>query len=214
MDERRKTMSPVSEKQYKILEFIRSFHQKRGFPPSVREIGTRFGIKSPNGVKYHLDVLEREGLLNREPGTSRGLTPTGEGSLKPQRSVPVVGRVAAGGPNLAFQEIEREVVVDPELFGENDDSLFALRIVGDSMKNAGIFEGDIAVVRRQQTADSGDIVVAMIDGDATVKRYIPQKNKIVLQPENETYKPITVQGEQLGEFSILGKVVGLLRTKI
>lgn len=205
-------MSPVSEKQTMILQFIEDFHSSRGYPPSLREIGHHFKIKSPNGVKYHLKVLEREGLISRNPKTSRGLmTP----SSSKGRKIPVVGRVAAGGPSLAYEEVEREVVLDPELFGDSTtDDLFALRVTGDSMKGAGIFEGDIAVVRRQRTANLGDVVVALMDGEATVKRYMPRNGYIVLQPENEDYAPIILKGYQLNELMILGRVVGLLRTRM
>lgn len=209
-------MSPVSERQQQILNFVHQFRSENGFPPSVREIGVHFGIKSPNGVTYHLRVLEREGLLDREPRTSRSLRPHGSAAQWKPCKVPVVGRVAAGGPNLAFEEIEREVYLDPDLFGKHEDSesLFALRVTGDSMSGVGIFEGDIAVVRRQRTANLGDIVVAMVEGEATIKRYLPRNGHVVLQPENDRYSPIVVKGYHLEQLTILGKVVGLLRTRV
>ena len=209
-------MCPISKKQQKSLEFVKQFHRQRGFPPSIREIGSHFNIKSPNGVKYHLNVLEREGLLSRQARTARGLQAKDLPEISSMQPIPVVGRVAAGGPNLAFEEIERELLVDPTVFGptEQPDSLFALRISGDSMKGVGIFEGDIAIVRKQHTASLGEIIVALLEEEATVKRYLPKNGYIVLQPENDAYDPIVLSGNKLDDFKILGKVIGLLRTKL
>ncbi len=197
----------LTERQRKILEFIRSEKEKNGFPPTFREIGKKFGIKSTNGVNTTLKALEKKGYLNRHSKLSRGIEIIGD-SFQLARRIPIVGRVAAGEPVLAEQNIEGEMTVDD--FYISGENVFALRIRGDSMKDAGIFDGDHLFVRQQPTADPGDIVVAIIGDEATVKYYYLEKDKIRLEPANENYRPIIIEKDTPG-FQIAGKVTGLLR---
>ncbi len=197
---------PLTEKQRAILEYIREQITTRGHSPTVREIGRHFGITSTNGVRTHLNALIRKGYLKKERFISRGLElvhpPAAIGR------VPLVGTVPAGEPIDAIENIEGEIALDRSFLPRGDT--FTLRVVGDSMKNAGILDGDIVIVKKQQVAQKGDIVVAVIEGEATVKRYYPQGNTVRLEPENEEFEPIIVR-KGSGEFRLAGKVVGLLR---
>jgi repressor LexA len=179
----------------------------RGIPPSMREIGVKSGISSTNGVERHLAALEALGLIVRERGKSRGISlPTGN---RPASAIPLLGRVAAGMPVLSLENREGEVMVDLSLFSlRSGNNLFALKIKGESMVNAHIMDGDTLLVRAQSTAQNGDIVVAQTDGEATVKRFFLEKDRIRLQPENSTMKPLFVER---GEFRIVGKAVGVIR---
>ncbi|MEW5993317.1 MAG: transcriptional repressor LexA [Candidatus Zixiibacteriota bacterium] len=197
---------PLTEKQRAVLEFIQEQIAGRGQPPTVREIGRRFGIRSTNGVRTHLTALIKKGYLKKERLISRGLELTR--SLAGVGRVPLVGSVPAGLPIDAIENVEGEIAVDTTFLPKGDT--FTLKVSGDSMKNAGILDGDLVIVRKQQVAQKGDIVVAIIGGEATVKRYVPSGRTIRLQPENEDYEPIIVQ-QRSGEFRIAGKVVGLLR---
>ncbi len=202
----------LTARQQEILDFIREEIAEKGIPPTYREIGERFQIRSTNGVHATLEALRRKGYLEREPSISRGLrikSPAGQktaaGRLK---SVPLVGRVAAGAPILAEENIEDFIAVDETFFG--GEGYFALRVEGDSMKDAGIFNGDVVVARQQATAQRGDIVVAIIGDEATVKYYFPEGDHVRLQPANEAYQPIIVRpGKE--DFRIAGKVTGLIR---
>ena len=197
----------LTERQKMVLDFILSEVEKRGCPPTFREIGKRFGIKSTNGVNVTLRALEKKGYLKRRLRVSRGMEIVG-GVFRYSRRVPILGRVAAGEPLLAEQNIDGEISVDNSYFeGEN---VFALRVRGDSMENAGIFDGDHVFVRHQSTCNSGDIVVAIIGDEATVKYYYPEKGKIRLEPANENYGPIVIEDNTPG-FRIIGKVIGLIR---
>ena len=197
----------LTERQRSILGFIRSEVEKNGYPPTFREIGKKFGIKSTNGVNATLKALEKKGYLKRHSKLSRGIGLL-ESVLPSIKRYPVIGRVAAGQPLLAEQNIESEIAVDGFfLSGEN---VFALRVNGDSMKDAGIFDGDHVFVRQQPSADSGDVVVAIIGDEATVKYYYPEKDRIRLEPANENHGPIVVESDTPG-FQIAGKVVGLMR---
>ncbi len=197
----------LTERQRAVLAFIESHVDTFGRAPTVREIGAHFGIKSTNGVRAHLAALIRKGYLKREDHLSRGLELT---RPRPQSvaRVPVVGSVPAGNPIDAVENIDDVLAVDGS-FLPSDDS-FALRVTGDSMKDAGILDGDIVLVRKQAEAQSGDVVVAIINGEATVKRFFPQGSRVRLQPENPAYEPIIVDRGS-GEFHLAGKVVGLLR---
>ena len=197
----------LTERQSRILEYIRLEIEQKGFPPTYREIGRQFGIKSTNGVNATLKALEKKGYLIRHSKLSRGMGVVDESSPK-MRKIPFVGRVAAGEPVLAEQNIEGEIGIDNSFF--SGESLFALTVHGDSMKDAGIFDGDKVFVRLQQTADTGDIVVALIGDEATVKYYYPERERIRLEPANENYGPIIVEPDTHG-FRIAGKVVGLIR---
>jgi repressor LexA len=197
----------LTERQKMILDFILSEVEKRRCPPTFREIGKKFGIKSTNGVNVTLKALEKKGYLKRRLKVSRGMEIVG-GAFRYSKRVPILGRVAAGEPLLAEQNIDGEISVDNSYFeGEN---VFALRVRGDSMEDAGIFDGDHVFVRQQPACNSGDIVVAIIGDEATVKYYYPEKGKIRLEPANENYGPIIIEDSTPG-FRIIGKVIGLIR---
>ncbi len=210
----------LTERQEEILTFIRQFREESGYPPTLREIGKKFGISSTFGVKRHLDALVKKGYLSIESNASRGISfqHDDEISSTPAHDiierndtfskVPIIGRVAAGSPILAIENIEGSVVVDPS-FIKKADNCFALKVKGDSMINAGIFEGDLVIVLPQKIARNGEIVVALLDDEATVKRFDQKNNQIRLIPENNNYQPIEVNADR--EFSIVGKVVGVVR---
>ncbi len=199
----------LTPRQREIYEFIREEIRRKGIPPTYREIGERFGIRSTNGVKRTLDALRKKGYLERTPNISRGIALREDiFPLQQVREIPIIGRVAAGQPIVAEENLEGTISVDANLF--RGQGQFALRVRGDSMKNAGIFDGDIVIARQQNTAQKGDIVVAIIGEEATVKRYIPQNGDVILMPENEAYEPIVIKkGDP--DFRIVGKVTGLVR---
>jgi repressor LexA len=197
---------PLTNRQENIFKFICEQIQKIGYPPTVREIGAAFGI-SEKGAHDHLNAIEKKNYIRRMPGKPRAIEIIDFLSKKtsqPITEVPIVGRVAAGKPLLASQNIEGTLPLPNEM--ANGDRCFALRVRGSSMIDAGIFEGDFVVVRSQEYADAGDIVVALLDDEATVKRFFVEGDKIRLQPENATLSPIVVDNAQ-----ILGKVIGLFR---
>jgi repressor LexA len=243
----------LTPRQQNILDFVHEFQQAHGYPPSIREIGEFFGIRSTNGVSDHLRALERKGFLSRNGHLSRSLqvvrddsrpaletrfvpdgeemehddvpviartTSTGRTLSLAHKSpalergnavtVPVMGRVAAGQPMLAVEDAGDTLVVDSYLLG-GPGEVFGLRVVGESMIDAGILPGDFLFVRKRSTAQSGDIVVAMIDGEATVKRWFPEGDRIRLQPENATMKPIYVNRADFRTVDLLGTVVGIYR---
>jgi repressor LexA len=211
---------PLTQRQRDILDFIQRESQKNGFSPTIREIGARMGIRSTNGVNDHLKALERKGYLKREADKSRTLRLTRRPqdgppvrALVPQvqtLSIPLLGRVAAGEPILAEEQALGHVHVDSFFIGTTK-KVFALRVVGDSMVEDGIRDGDYLFVKKQPTANNGDIVVAMIEGEATVKRYYPEGDRIRFQPANPAYKPIYVKKESFKEVDIAGVVVGVYR---
>jgi repressor LexA len=201
--------SGLTDRQRQILEYIKSEVHLRGYPPSVRDIGSAVGLSSSSTVHSHLSALEAKGLIRRDPSKPRALevldfrdTSRGAG-LSHVHAVPLVGQVAAGAPILAAENIEATIPLPDELA---DDTNFILRVKGDSMIEAGIFDGDYLVIRQQQTADNGDIVVAMMDEEATVKTFYREAGRIRLQPENATMEPIYST-----DVTILGKVVSLFR---
>jgi repressor LexA len=198
----------LTRRQQQVLDYINVCIQDRGYPPTMREIGEHMGISSTNGVNDHLKALERKGFLVRDDMKSRALRPVaGSGQWL---DVPVVGRVAAGMPVLAVENIEDTVKVDRFFVGPSRE-VFALRVAGESMIEDGIFDGDYIFVRKQVTADRGDIVVAMIDGEATVKRYFPEGDHIRFQPANSTMEPIFVRSSDFRSVDLLGVVVGVFR---
>ncbi len=205
-------MKELTTRQRQIFEFIKRSVTDLGRPPSLREIGDKFKINSTNGVRTVLDALERKGYIRRSRYLSRGIEIIKEApehlDPKHQVMVPLVGRVAAGTPLWAEQNIEGTFCIDRTFVP--GEQIFALRVKGDSMIEAGILDGDYVLVRRQQTADRGDIVVAQVGDEATVKRYIPEKKRIRLEPANPDYGPIIVERGSPG-FAIAGKVIGLLR---
>jgi repressor LexA len=203
----------LTARQRRILDTIRAWMDQKGYPPTVREIGDAVGLVSPSSVAYQLKELERKGHLRRDPHRPRAVDvrPPAEadpelmGMLRPTPAyVPVVGRIAAGGPILAEEAVEDVFPLPRELVGEG--TLFLLQVKGDSMIEAAICDGDWVAVRQQPDADSGDIVAAMIDGEATVKTYRRRNGHVLLMPRNPAYEPIP--GD---EATILGKVVAVMR---
>lgn len=205
-------MSKVSSRQQAILEFIRNEVRMKGYPPSVREIGEAVGLASSSTVHGHLDRLEKKGLIRRDPTKPRAIEILGQEDedglalfTHSVARVPVIGKVTAGVPITATENIEDYFPL-PQHYGEEGE-IFMLSVVGDSMIEAGIHSGDYVIVKQQQTANNGDIVVAMNEDDeATVKTFYKEKDHIRLQPENPTMEPI-----RLKQVTILGKVIGLFR---
>jgi repressor LexA len=202
----------LTPRQTKILLAIEEAMETNGYPPSMREIGEAAGLSSPSSVKYQLEALESKGWIRRDPSRGRALeilTPGDERfeDIKPERThnVPLVGRIAAGGPILAEQNVEELFPLPASLVGEGD--LFMLKVVGDSMIDAAICDGDYVVIRSQKDANKGEIVAAMIDGEATVKTLIKKNGQIWLLPANDKYQPI--DGNQA---EILGVVTAVLRS--
>ena len=213
-------MEELTERQREILTFIVKETEARGFPPTIREIGEQMDIRSTNGVNDHLKALERKGYLNRGEQQSRSLVPTkrarmllGLGVKKDSGmlEVPLLGKVAAGAPLLAQENLEDSVKIDSFLIGGTGREVFALRVKGQSMIEDGIHDGDYLFVRKTPSAQPGDIVVALIDDEATVKRYYPEGDRIRLQPANAAMDPIFVRRSEFRSIDILGKVVGIYR---
>lgn len=227
-------MQGLTHRQQMVLDFIRESIADRGYPPTLREIGARMGIRSTNGVNDHLRALERKGYLKREDMKSRALRPThiaggvqlplptgGEPSnnvveLHPNRDdedlveIAIVGRVAAGQPILAEEAVVDTVKIDRGLVRGGRD-VFGLRVQGDSMIDAGILSGDYIFVRKQLTASKGDVVVALIGDEATVKYYHPERDYVRFQPANKTMAPILVRAVDFKPTMLLGVVIGLYR---
>ena len=203
-------MTKISKRQQAIMDFIKSEVNQKGYPPSVREIGTAVGLASSSTVHGHLARLESKGYIRRDPTKPRAieiLDPEGLEAIKPGvLNVPLVGKVTAGMPITAIENIE-EYFPLPETFGTADDNIFMLEIVGESMIEAGILNGDYVIVKQTSSAQNGEIIVAMTEDDeATVKRFFKEKNYFRLQPENSSMDPIIVDN-----VSVLGKVVGVYR---
>ncbi|MEE9299206.1 MAG: transcriptional repressor LexA [Acidimicrobiia bacterium] len=202
----------ISDRQRQILDLILETVQRRGYPPSVREIGDAVGLSSPSTVHSHLSTLVEHGYLRRDPSKPRAIEVVDhgrDGDLRraPVRDVPLVGRIAAGSPILAEEDIEEIFPLPTEIVG--NDPVFMLRVRGDSMIDAGIFDGDLVVIRRQPDANDGDLVAALIDGEeATVKRLRRDSGRIVLVPENRSYEPMVFEEG----VEILGRVVAVLRS--
>jgi repressor LexA len=205
----------LTGRQQEIWKFLTDYVDEHGYPPTVREIGEAVGLASPSTVHAHLANLERAGLIKRDPTKPRALELRREPRSEPARAadvhrLPLVGEIAAGGPLLAEQNVEEYLAVPEPLAGGGEE--FLLRVKGDSMVNAGILDGDLVVVRREQTAQDGDIVVALAGDDetaedATVKRFFRDGRRVRLQPENDELEPIFTDHVQ-----ILGKVTGVFRS--
>lgn len=196
----------LTERQRAILSYIKKEIKTKGYPPAVREIGDAVGLSSSSTVHSHLNQLENKGYIRRDPTKPRAIEIM-DSQHSPSREmieVPLVGRVTAGAPILAVENIEDTFPLPLEFI--NTDDVFMLKIQGDSMINAGIFNGDMVVVRKQNVARDGDIIVALLEDEATVKRFYKGFNHIRLQPENDAYEPIITRDVQ-----VLGKVVALLR---
>ncbi len=201
--------SELTPKRRQVLDFIASAIEQQGYPPTVREIGAAVGLSSSSSVHFHLRALEEAGYLHRDGSLTRALRvsdPRGPQRPGPSaRLLPLVGRVAAGEPLFAAENVDRMVPVSTELFGEGE--LFLLEVKGESMIEAGIFDGDLVVVGQQPTADDGDIVVALLGDEATVKTFYRHEDRIELRPANSEMESIFVDAVQ-----ILGRVRGLIRS--
>ncbi len=203
------TRDKLTKRQQQVLSMIQRSIETNGYPPTLREIGDSLGIRSTNGVNDHLKALERKGYLERQESKSRAMVPLG-GETE-WVDVPLLGNIAAGTPILAVENIEDTVRVDRFFLGRSSQQHFALRVVGESMIGDGINDGDFIFVKKQPTANPGDIVVAMIDGEATVKRYYPEGDRIRFQPSNPDMKPIYVWAQDFRQTQILGIICGLYR---
>ena len=209
----------LTARQTEILDLIKAAIEQTGFPPTRAEIAQTLGFKSANAAEDHLRALEKKGYISLAPGASRGIRltqaieATGASAVQIARdlvaslSLPVIGRVAAGAPILATENIAREISVDPALFDKQPD--YILQVRGMSMRDAGILDGDLLAVKKSSEARSGQIVVARIDDDVTVKRLIREKNRVVLEAENPEFEPIVVT--DAASFAIEGIAVGLIR---
>lgn len=196
-------MRASQQNQQRILDFIKREIEQKGYPPSVREICAGVGLKSTSTVHAHLNHLEQQGLIRRDSTKPRALEVI-DGTQTRGRSVPLVGKVTAGLPILAIENIEDHLTLPQDMLGSDD--LFCLRVQGESMIEAGILDGDIIVVREQNSAENGEIVVAMIEDEATVKRIYYEKKRVRLQPENRFMEPIYADTVQ-----VIGKIVALFR---
>lgn len=208
----------LTDRQQEILNFLQQFLEANGYPPTLREIGKNFNISSTFGVKRHLEALEKKGYLNVMSNASRGISITRDEISQIESNkifhidginkIPIVGRVAAGSPILAEENIEGAIAIDSN-FIKKSENAFALKVKGDSMIDAGIFEGDLVIINPQTSANNGDIVVARIDDEVTVKVYEIKNQQIKLIPKNKNYEPIVIKN--INEFSIVGKVTGVIR---
>lgn len=207
-------MKDLTARQREVLAFVRSFTERHGAPPTVREIGERFGFTA-RAAFDHLRALERKGMLHRRVTDKRVsrtlvLSERGQARRSGPREIPVLGRIAAGSPIFAEENREDSIPVRPEWFARKGEDLFALRVRGESMIDAHIMDGDLVLVRRQDSAQPGDVVAALVDSEATVKTFAREGGAVVLKPEHPTMKPIVVDPGHR-DFRILGKVVGLIR---
>jgi len=199
----------LTSTQEKVFNFLRDFLDKRGFPPTLREIASHFGLKGPKGPQKTLHILERKGYIRKTPGGSRAIEIMGAPIAKGRTlSLPIVGRVTAGEPILAIENIEGYINFDRNLVSSED--VFLLRVQGDSMIDAHIQDGDFAMVKPQKDAENGEIVVALIDDEATIKRIFKKRDLIRLEPANPTMEPIVIKkGDK--KVTIVGKVIGIFR---
>lgn len=200
-------MEDLTRRQQEVLAGIRIIFQETGYPPTVRELGERLGLRSSCTVQRHLEALERKGFIHRNPTKARtieitrGLKPLSKSAVDGGLiNLPIVGIVTAGQPILAIENIEDSLALPKSLLP--DDDCFALHVKGDSMINAGLYDGDLAVVKKQESANNGDIIVALIDDEATIKRFFKEKGRYRLQPENTTLEPIFTD-----HVAVLGKVI-------
>ena len=198
-------MKKSEQKIENIFEYLNQYIDKNGFPPSYREIASGVGLKSINSVKEYLDILENQGRIKKQSTKNRCIEILKKDKIE-TIELPIVGRVAAGQPILAEQNIEDFLAISASFFKASEQQLFMLKVYGESMVEIGINDGDYVVAKKQDTAENGDIVVALIDGRATVKTFYRESTRIRLQPENCTYQPIYSDNVQ-----IAGKVVGCIR---
>lgn len=197
---------PATDRQRSILDVIRRFTAERGYPPSVREIGELVGLSSSSTIHAHLVALERRGLISRDPTKPRAMRSSEPGQVTPDAVVmPILGKVAAGVPITAQEDVEGEFVLSAAFLPKASDA-FMLRVQGDSMVDAAILDGDLILVRPQPSAHNGEIVVAMLDGEATVKRFYREADRVRLQPENRSMAPIYAS-----DVEIVGRVEAVVR---
>jgi repressor LexA len=197
-------MKELTDKQKRILDFLREYTKNHGYPPTVREIGNRFKFLWA-AARAHLKAIEKKGFIKLNPSKSRGIEVL---DLIPATGLllPVAGKIRAGRPILAREDIDAHILIDTSLFPHVDS--FSLRVTGDSMRDGGILDGDYVVVKPQKTIENGEIGIVLIDDEATVKRVYREKGKVILKPENSTMQPVAYTPE---EVTILGKVVGVIR---
>jgi repressor LexA len=208
-------MREMTQRQREVLEFVRSFSDRHGVPPAVREIAERFGFTA-RAAFDHLKALERKGMLERRVTSKRASRTLVLPGRRPRYraggdEIPVLGRIAAGAPILAVENREDSIPLRPEWLRAQGGDVFALRVRGESMVGVHIVDGDLVLVRKQESATPGEIVVALVDGEATVKRFAREGDAVVLKPEHPTMKPIIV-GPDRPDFRVLGKVIGVLRS--
>jgi repressor LexA len=198
-----KMKSFLTERQREVLEFLKEYISERGYPPTLREVARELGIKWTKGIEKHLQALEKKGYIKRFPG-ARSIEILG---FSRGRSIPVVGSIAGGKPILAEENIEKTLTLDEDLAA--GEGAFFLKVEGKSMNQAGILDGDYVLVRPQPTAEKGEIVAALIGDEATVKYFLPEKNRVVLRPASPDFDPLVL--DENDEFKILGKVTVVLR---
>lgn len=208
-------MKPLTKEQKRVFDFIVAEQHQNGAPPTIREICFALGYKSVNNARQHLKLIEQKGYIRLLKGRSRGIEILVDkrsandslSKINDLTTVPLIGNIAAGAPITAEENIEAEITLDKNLF--SGDGLFTLRIKGDSMEGIGVLNGDIVIIRQQNSAINGDVIAAIIDGEATLKRYIRKDDHIILRPENDRYDDIIVPADQ--NVWIAGKMVGVLR---
>ena len=209
----KKDRKALTSRQKEVFEFIKERIQQSNRPPTLREIGLKFDISSTNGVRSILAALVKKNYIARSPKLSRGID-IPQGTREPASEsltleIPILGRVAAGQPMLAVENLEGTVVVDRD-FLMRQENVFALRVHGESMKDAGIFHGDLVFARQQSTAERGQIVVALLGEETTVKYYFPEAGRVRLEPANEAFGPIIIDNST-PDFSLLGRIIGIMR---
>jgi repressor LexA len=203
-------MEYLSSKQEQVLRFLMDFNAENGFPPTIRELCGHFGFKSLNTAHFHLRSLEKKGYIQIHPGKGRGITLPGARPLS-ERQIPLVGRIAAGTPILALENIEDFLGIDKGFFGTETN--FAVQVRGDSMVDAHIQDGDYVIIKIQEQAESGDIVAALIDDEVTLKYFFCSQNQVRLEPANPKYGPIIFKKRDVRSLRILGVMVGLIRKR-
>ena len=218
-------MEPLSPRQNDVLDFLREYLDSHGYPPTLREIARQIKVSGTVAIVRHLEALEKKGWIRRQPGAFRSISLVG-GTLQQHGAdhgdaahsggplslfMPIVGSVRAGTPEIPQEDIEDYLSLDKSIAASGGS--FFLRIKGNSMKNAGMLPGDLVLIRSQSTADNGDVVVALVDGEATVKRFFRENGTIRLQPENEQLEPLLIMPDA-ADFAIIGKVVSLFRTTV
>ena len=201
-------MHNLTARQQNVLDYLRDVIRAEGRPPTLRELAAHFGWKSDNAGRQHLRLLRQKGVIDYDEGIARGIR-LAEGAAGgiPLKHVPLVGKVAAGLPIEAIENLDGHIGIDPSMFPEADT--FALRVQGDSMRDAGIRTGDVAIIRKQQDASEGDIVIAILNGEATLKRYQRKGRAIVLHAENPVYADIIIGDGD--DFTIVGVAIGIIR---